>query len=63
MPKNFVFYLPKKDLTAYRLNGTDVVLEGGGIFGLSSSSALLRSTPTVMDTLGSFREKTGGSSS
>lgn len=62
MPKLFVNFVPNTDLNVYGRNSTDVVFDGGGIFGLFSSSALLRSTPRVMDTLGSFREnKTGGS--
>jgi len=56
MPKRFVNFVPNKGLSIYGQNGTNV-LDGGGIFGLSSSSALLRSTPSVVDILGSFREK------
>lgn len=55
-------FVPNTDLSVYGRNGTDVAFDGGEIFGLSSSSALLRSTPSLVDTLGSFREnKTGGS--
>ena len=65
MPKLFVNFVPNTDVTDYGRNGTDVFFfffEGGRIFGLSSSSALLRSTPSVLDTLGPLREnKTGAS--
>ena len=62
MLKHFVNFVPNTDLSVYGRNGTDVVFDGGGIFGLFSSSVLPRSTPRVVDTLGSFREnKTGGS--
>jgi len=61
MPNRFVNFVTNKDLGIYGRNGTNVV-DGDGIFGLSSSSALIRSTPSVVDILGSFREnKTGGS--
>jgi hypothetical protein len=56
------FFLPNMDLSVYGRNGTDVAFDREEIFGLFWSSVLLRSTPRLVDTLGSFREnKTGGS--